>query len=293
MRKFVLAVFLFMMTLTLEAAAEGILPMPEVAPPEEDIEVISLEAVTGAVYTGGNSTDDGGKRKEYHYVSYECYARFSVKLEEEGFTLVSSETLEDGRIKSVVTNGAAELKITYDPETKFVIVEYPPHVFPRDPRKYEDYETVEEGAAFEPANKVSAVFSGWEKVDSYIESWLDERYLPSKRWDDPFESEKDAQLIMVKMEVAYDGLSDIVAHDLFNSVGLRIGEEFISCKHKGRMIDEQSIWDDDDKVGGPVSFTYAMTFALTDEQLEHIDEAAVTFTDMNYAVPYVCFLNRR
>lgn len=271
------------------ACAESILPLPQTPPPIMDEEVISLEAVTRASRYRKDNTEEGGLLCYYSGVSYQCYERFGVKLGEEGFSLVSGETREDGTIVSTVTNGAFELIIEYEPENEYARVTYPPHAFPRESIRYEDYVVVRDGDAVELFEGVTATIVGWEKVDSYSYYEIDTNWIPSKRYDYTKETGEDGQMALITFKVDYSRLDDHDIYKLLRSPVLECGEDRIDIKY-GRMVNERQFRWDNDTVSGAQEFTWLIGFALTEEQLERLDKVALTFTDWYGAVPYVYFL---
>ena len=202
---------------------------------------------------------------------------------------MNGETLEDGTIRSVVSDGAIELIIEYDPEGEKAWVTYPPHVFPRERRRYEDYEPVSDGDTIALYEGITATVEGWEKVDAYSYYWISENWIPSKREDRTKQTGEDGQMARVTFHGVYDRLDDRNISELLKDVHLEWGENTISCQY-GRVVEGQTFRYDDDILRGNQEFTCVVCFALTEEQLEHLDEIALTFTDRYSVVPYAYML---
>ena len=297
MYRFVITVILFSLILTTAATAEGILPLPQTPPPIEDIEAISLHGVTGQSLFY-KKADESGIECHYLNVSYACYKRFSIKLAEEGFSLVSAKTDEDGSIHAVVSDGSTELKIDYNidstPNKQEVYVTYPPHVYPRERRYYEDFEVVSDGQVFTPDENISAKPIGWEMVDYYKIHWHETLTSPPRPRTDTYETDEENQMFIVRFEVHYDRKSATNISELLTGSQIRFAGEYVDSTWHGRLSDEYDLETDGDKVvvEGEQTFNYGLAFSLTKEQMEHLDEAAINFVDMDHAVNYVYFLGK-
>ena len=128
---------------------------------------VSLHGATGVTVSERKTAEDGSRIYQYNYVPYECYTRFSVKLAEAGFSLVSAEMLEDGTSRAVVTDGKATLTVDYNQETKKAAVTYSPGVFARDAARYADYIEVKAGEPIPLMEGVTMTIAGWEPVEKW------------------------------------------------------------------------------------------------------------------------------
>ena len=286
-------IFLFLLTTVLlvsGACAEGILPPVSTAPPIVDVETISLDAVLGAISggIGKEKTADGGLLYKYHDISPEAYQRFSVKLGEEGYTLDLGETREDGSVYAQVSSDAAQLTIEYQPESGYLTVTYPPHVFPRAKRYYEDFEPVHNGDVILLDRGITATFQGFEKVDSYSYYEIDTNWIPSKIYNTTKETGEEGQCFLITVNIDYERLDENDVFKVLRSPALMLGGDSVSFR-EGRMVDGTKFRYDNDKLNGVLSFTYVFGFMLTGEEMARLDELALSFTDWNKLVPYVYF----
>ena len=262
----------------IDAGAASILPpIPQ---------VISLPAVTGSGY-GTVSRVEDGYSYSYYSIPYECYARFSVKLGEAGFSLVSSGKTDEGYDRAVVTDGQTQLTIDYDQEGRHAWVTYPVDVCPRVASRYDDYEPVAVGDAIPLAENVTARITGWEKVDYYVTYYYDNNWIPfAKYFDSTMATTDEIQRVLVYFEVEYRRPEDASVSNLLRELYVWGGDESIHYS-KGELTSEAKFsTDSDDRVSDKQTITVAVGFGVDKALLAQPGALALTFTDWNYAVPY-------
>ena len=107
------------------ALSEGILPALQTPQPELT-EIISLHSVTGMEAPEPVQLEDGELEFRYTSVPYSVYLDFGRALTQENYTLVSSETGEDGAAVAVVTkDDSAPVTIRYHEDFREMTVRYP------------------------------------------------------------------------------------------------------------------------------------------------------------------------
>jgi len=251
-------------------------------------QVISLHAVTGCSYSSFDFVSDGGGYRYHYYdVPYAAYARFSVKLGEAGFTLVSSEKTEDGYDRAVVSDGNVTLTLDYDQEAKRAIVTYPLDASPRDAAKYGDYTPVGAGDRIELNEGLTATVIGWKKVDQYVTYYYDNNWIPfAKYCDSEYPSGNGVQQVLVTFEIENERPEDLVTSSLLSGLQVYCDGDEVWCSC-GELTSEASFSiDGDDRLRPKEKITFAVGFGLTDEQAAHPENLAITFTDRNYALRY-------
>ena len=267
-----------------------------IAPAQDSIlpeleQVISLHAVTGLSRPSPDLVSDGGYRYYYYNVPYAAYARFSVKLAEAGFTLVSSEKTEDGYDRAVVSDGDVTLTLDYSQEGEFAMVTYPLDVSPRNARKYDDYTIVGAGDTVELSENLTANVLGWQAMDQYVTYYYDDNWIPVAKYIDHEHTSGDGvQQMLVTFQITNERPDTLDARSLLNGLTVYCDGESVSCDY-GTMSGETHFSTDSDQVLRPKeTITFAVGFALRDEQAAHPENVAVTFTDKNYAVRYAYIL---
>lgn len=263
-------------------ADTGILPVLQ-TPPPEDTYAISLHSATGAAYSSLSTAEGGGYKYNYSDVSYACYTLFSTKLAEEGYILVSSEMLEDGTSRAVVTNGTVTLVMDYNLESKTASVSYPPSVFARDPDLNTDYTEIRDGGQFQVTGHVTAAVTGWNWAgwfynrynDKYVYSGDGTNYIYLHMDVSYFRPEEtDSRYLLKQPELYYDGQPVENAADARGMLSMdgNTPRIYNSSSYKNKM-----------------ESPYAMVFKVTDEQVLHPEKIAITFTDYDNAVRYVYY----
>jgi len=249
-------------------------------------QTISLHAATGKGFTTPDRVN-GGYRYIYYDVPYPAYARFSVKLGEAGFTLVSSEKTEDGYDRAVVSDGNVTLTLDYDQEAKRAIVTYPLDASPRDAAKYGDYTPVGAGDRIELNEGLTATVIGWKKVDQYVTYYYDNNWIPfAKYCDSEYPSGNGVQQVLVTFEIENERPEDLVTSSLLSGLQVYCDGDEVWCSC-GELTSEASFSiDGDDRLRPKEKITFAVGFGLTDEQAAHPENLAITFTDRNYALRY-------
>ena len=245
-------------------------------------QVVSLHAVTGLDRPSDPDRVEDGYRYYYYYVPYSAYTRFSVKLAEAGFSLVSSEKTEDGYDRAVVTDGQTQLTIDYDQEDKCAYVTYPMHAFPRDRAMFDDYEPVAEGDTVQVLENVSVTFGNWEFVDRYY-SYSDGR----------FTAEDGTNILLIHMDVDFYRPENWDVGDVLKNRRVYVGESTVDTTNFGRYnydetdSDLHNVYSASDDLSGKAQFPAVIAIRLTDEQAANPEDIALTFTSMDYATPYV------
>ena len=261
------------------AGAEGILPVLQTPPPEETY-AISLQSTTGAEYSSLDQAEGGGYKYNYPDVSYACYTRFSQKLAEEGYLLVSAETLEDGTSRAVVTDGTVALVIDYNLETHTASVSYPPSVFARDTALYDDYTEIKDGDVIQVTDHATATVTGWQ--------W--KNYVKFEARNEGFLSGNGINCVTLCFDVDYFRPETIYYGSLFRNPVVRYDGQEVEYVSQGLFDNKSDLNNYTSKYGfsgkmeaGP----FALVFKLTDEQLKHPEKTTVTFADHDNAVRYV------
>ena len=242
-------------------------------------EAVSLDSATALSYQSDEETEDGGRRYHYSSVNYDCYNAFGIALGEAGYALVSAETLEDGSSRAIVKNGGGlTLTMDYNLETQKASVVYPAGVYPREPRLYEDYETVRDGEAFSQMQNVVFTPAGWKQVDSY------------KTYYSTVESKDGRQSILVTFEIRNDRQEELYSQDLLSGLTLVVGNMKRNAV-AGMWGGVGQIWNKEkDTTHGPYTGMFRVGFQLTEKQLEHPEDIALIFNAMDGTVRRVYFL---
>ena len=253
-------------------------------------QTISMHSATGKGFPSPERVTDG-YRYYYSSVPYAAYAQFSVKLAEEGFTLVSSEKTEDGYDRAVVSDGDVTLTLDYSQEGEFAMVTYPLDVSPRNARKYDDYTIVGAGDTVELSENLTANVLGWQAMDQYVTYYYDDNWIPVAKYIDHEHTSGDGvQQMLVTFQITNERPDTLDARSLLNGLTVYCDGESVSCDY-GTMSGETHFSTDSDQVLRPKeTITFAVGFALTDEHAAHPENVAVTFTDKNYAVRYAYIL---
>ena len=277
-----------LLLLTGSAGAAGILPVLQTPKPQE-IYAISLHSATGAEFDSFERAEDGGYKYLYSDVSYECYLAFSVKLGEEGYTLVSSETLEDGTSRAVVTDGKATLTMDYQLEAQTAAVSYPPFVYARDAALFGDYTEVRDGDDITVFDGIKATVTGWEKAPYYYRN-------------DSAGSKRSGNILILYLKIDYNRPERMFGGDLIrHRVSLYDGKVRQKDAIGGlvRTFDNLVYNVERDTryntaaspevfLEGKVTKPYAIVVdGLSSEQMEHPEKLSVTFSDYYNAKRYV------
>ena len=253
-------------------------------------QTISLHAVTGVSFTTPDRVE-GGYRYGYYNVSYPCYAQFSLKLGEAGFSLVSSDKTEDGYDRAVVSDGAVTLTLDYSQDDQYAYVYYPLDASPRDAVKYDDFTPIAAGQTVELNENLTATVLGWEAVDRYVTYYYDNNWIPmAKYFDNEYLSGDGIQRMLVTFEIANNRPDSLNAQYLLNSLVVYCDGQKVSCSSGVLTSTAKFSTDGDDTLSPKNTLTFAVGFGLTDEQAAHPERVAVTFTDKNYAIPYAYIL---
>lgn len=257
------------------AAAEGILPMLQ-SPKPREIYAISLHSATGAEFSGIERGEDGGYKYLYNDISYECYLEFSRKLGEEGYALVSAETLEDGTSRAVVSDGQAKLTMDYSLDAGTASVSYPPSVFARDAVLYDDYTEIRDGDQIELYDHVTATVKGWEKVENYYNRSRDSRYY----------SKAGVNYLFFNLEIDYFRPEAMESVELLRHTSVQYGSAVSGYITQGKR-EALNIYNYRGPLSGKVKASYAVVISLTDEQMQHPENVSVTFADHYNKTRYV------
>ena len=245
-------------------------------------QVISLHAITGLDRPYDVNKVEDGYQYSYYGVPYAAYARFSVKLGEAGFSLVSSEKTEEGYDRAVVTDGQTQLTIDYDQESEYAYITYPMHAFPRD-RSLDDCEPVAEGDTVQTLENVSVTFGGWEFVDRYYSGYNGARY----------NIEEGGKIVLIHMDVDFYRPESFYVGDILRDRTVYVGDDTIDTfnfggyKYDPEDPDLHNVYDKGNSVTGKAQFSAAIAIRLTDEQAANPEDIAFTFCSMDYATPYV------
>ena len=248
-------------------------------------QVISLHAVTGLSYSSFSFVSDGGGYR-YHYngVPYAAYTRFSVKLGEAGFTLVSSEKTEEGYDRAVVSDGKFQLTVDYHQENQDVWVWYPEFAHPRARDYFGDFDTVRDGDTLELLENVKVTFTGWEFVDSFYSTSIGAH-----------SNEDGTRHVLIHMDFDFYRAENWDIRDLLPQRALYVGGVPIS----DAMTLGQYTYDPDTSnphqlysgsFTGRAQFSAAIALVLTEEQAAHPEDIAVTFYSADYVTPCVYYL---
>ena len=267
------------------ACAEGgILPVLQTPAPEETY-AISLHQVTGCEYSSLGQAEGGGYMYNYKGVSYAAYSRFSTKLAEEGYMLVSSETLEDGTSRAVVTDGAVTLVMDYNLENKTASVSYPPSVFARDAELYADYTEVKDGDVIQVTDHATAAVTGWKFL--YHLSCGNDYYTGENKncavmtfEVDYFRPESIYYGYLLRMPVVRYEDTEIPVNSLTPTAGRFENDYYVNSSTSYAFSGKMD------------AVPYAICFLLTDEQAKHPEKVTVSFADNDNAVRYVYRLYR-
>ena len=257
----------------LETSRSSILP--------ELKQVISLPGATGVDWVMPEAAEGTGYVYRYQDVGYACYTAFSVKLGEEGFTLVSSETLEDGTARAVVTDGEINLTLDYNMTDRVAALTYPVGAHARDIRE-EDSTQVKEEQSFALLDGVTVTFTGW----NYVKTVLKEN--SSSYTSMPVE--EGCRLLMVTADIQYNNPAPVVRRDILKRLAVHYGEETLEDLHgsyheNNNTLESLSI--NKAVVQGVENFTFAVVVQVTEEQAQHPDQITLTFTDPDQAARYI------
>lgn len=250
-------------------------------------QAISLHAVAWFSRPDSNNIDkrsDGGYRYYYSSVPYSAYERFSNKLAEEGFSLVSSDVTDNGYNHAVITNGEYELEIYYHTEKKDIYVHYPAGVHARDRKFYEDYTIVRDGEVIDLDPNIKATIAGWEPVERFYG-------YRSGKW---FESDDTTQVIILKMDVDYRLPTGMDYYYLIEVGSLVAEGEDSKYITYGKLYVEDdgdmNILDYYDDIAGRDHFTLAIGLRLTKEQAANPEGVAISFRGYNNYTPMIYYL---
>ena len=248
---------------------------------------VSLHGATGVPVSRRDTADDGSRIYLYSFVPYECYARFSVKLAEAGFSLVAAEKTEDGTDRAVVTDGKVTLTVDYDQETKQAAVTYSPGVFARDAARYADYTEAKAGEPIPLMEGVTMTIVGWEPVDKWTLRSVSNMWIPPKVYHDDVNSGDGQQQIYLTIVFSYSRPEENKCKDMVHSRELLYGKKSIDYRW-GTVYGDRTIYPGSDmKLSGmDQTLTTGLAFALTDSQMEHTEETVFSFSDGNYLDRY-------
>lgn len=254
-------------------------PLPEIR------QTISMHAVTGLTFSTPERVE-GGYRYGYSSVPYECYAQFSVKLGEEGFTLVSSETTEEGYNRAVVTDGTVELVLDYDQENKRAYVTYPAGFSPRDAILFDDFTPLEKGQTIDLQESLALTVTGWQAVDYYCDYYYSENWIPSKYYGHDHYTGDGVQQVLVCFEIDDRRPEELSVLYILNNLMVYVDGKSVDINY-GRYTEGSGIYQDSDSTATVNDvFTFGVGFQLTEAQAAHPENVVVTFADKNKAVPY-------
>lgn len=252
--------------------------LPELA------QVISLHAVTGISYSDVKyNSDQGGYIYYYSSVPYAAYARFSAKLGEAGFSLVSTDKTEDGYDRAVVTDGEVELTIDYHQENKYARVIYPPYAHARGRALFDDYDVVSDGDTIEVMENVKVTFNGWEYVDQYYSSYDGTVYS----------SEDGTRIALIHLDVDFYRPETWYVYDLLKGYSVYSGRMPVDGYNFGQYEYEPDssylnyVYSSRNDLSGKAQFSAAIAIRLTEEQAANIGDVSVTFYSTDYTTPYV------
>ena len=117
----VLAVFLLLLS-TCTSCFAGILPDLQSNHTEN---AISLHMILGWSAPEAVLQEDGSYLFDYENVSLMNYSDFGSALAQEGYTLTSSDTTENGFVTAVVSDGTNQFTVKFDPSYNTMSVIYP------------------------------------------------------------------------------------------------------------------------------------------------------------------------
>lgn len=226
---------------------------------------------------------EGGYQYYYSYVPYAAYRRFSIKLGEAGYTLVSSGKTENGQDMAVVTDGEDEITIVYAQENMVAFVSYPPSAHARDRAFPEDYDIVRDGEPFSLGDNITATITGWEPVDQFYYHY---------HGKDVFSTD-GKQLIIILMDIDYRRPTETQYGNLFNFGSVYIGDQTKSILTFGKLRKTEPYYDIQrpyDKITGKTQFQAAIVLELSEKEAADPASIAVTFSGMDNYVPYVYYL---
>lgn len=256
-------------------------------------QAVSLHQSTCKDYYDITHPEDGGTLYRYSGVSYEQYELFSTKLEEAGFTLESSQTLVDGTARAVVSNGEIALTVDYNVDSQEAEVLYPKGVFAKDCVKYDDYTLLQDGDEIQLMEDVSMKVIGWEEVESYVDHYLDNNWIPSKYVENNHISAYGEQMIFMTLEISYNRPDAKSITGLLNDLNVSYGVYNMIYPDRGEVTGDRSIYDDsDNEASGEKEFTFGIGFSLNEAQMEHLDKTAITFMNGDATERYVYYLSR-
>ena len=260
------------------AAAEGILPVLQTPKPQTTY-AISLDSATGACFSKMAANAEGGYDYFYDNVSYACYTKLSQKLGEEGYQLVSAETLESGVSRAVVSNGAVTLTLDYDLENKKATVSYPPFVFPREAALFDDFTELHDGDEITLCDDVTAKVTGWVKANNYYNPGLGKAFY----------SDENNQYIFLTLEVNYNRPEELDSKYLLRDSAAYYGMEAIGTRAQG-ILNNYTVKNYKGMLSWKMVTLYAMVICLTAEQAQHPENTVITFTSYDNATRYVYHL---
>ena len=249
-------------------------------------QVISLHAITGLSWnTPDLVSEGGGYRYHYYDVPYSAYTRFSAKLGEAGFTLVSSERTEDGYDRAVVSDGKVQLTIDYHQENLDAYVYYPQYAHARDRDRFGDYETVRDGDTIESVENVKLTFTGWEFVDRFYSSSYGS-----------YVAEDGRKLALIHVDVDFYRPESWQVQNLFGSSSLYCGGVYVpdalSFGEYAYIPDDSDLHNiyPSNSFIGRAQFQAAIGLVLTEEQAAHPEDIAVSLFSADSVIPYVYYL---
>ena len=245
-------------------------------------QVISLHAVTGCSYSSFDFVSDGGGYRYHYYdVPYAAYARFSVKLGEAGFTLVSTEKTEDGYDRAVVTDGKFQLTVDYHQEDRDLYVYYPEFAHARARDYFGDFDPVRDGDTLELVENVKVTFKGWEFVDRFYSSNIGSH-----------SNEDGTKQVLIHMDIDFYRPENWDISNLLRNRTLFIGDTSVSdamtfgeYKYDPESSDLNKLYGN--SYTGRAQFSAAIALVLTEEQAAHPEDIAVTFFSADYVTPYI------
>ena len=261
------------------AAAEGILPVLQTPKPQTTY-AISLDSATGACFSKMAANAEGGYDYFYDSVSYACYTKLSQKLGEEGYQLVSAETLENGVSRAVVSNGAVTLTLDYDLENKKATVSYPPFVFPREAALFDDFTELHDGDEITLCDDVTAKVTGWVKADKYYNLSIGKSFY----------SDENGLYIFLTLEVNYNRPEELDSEYLLRDPAAYYGMDAIGTQARGILANNNIVRNYKGALTWKMVTPYAVVIYLTAEQAQHPENAVITFTSYDNATRYVYHL---
>ncbi len=273
------------------SAAEGILPgnIVKYAPSISQISFLDVNKPT--------TLSGGGQQYSFRPVWPEIYERFSVKLGDEGYSLVSAEQDEEkGEQVLVVAKDSIQLTLHYSNEEPATMkIDYPRRVKPAEdgPSEYVVPLVVDE--VFEVARAgVKATVTGVTTVSQYTEDWRQVTPWFTRTSSSTYKAETDDEVFLWMSFVEDNQSADFTDRTPFSSLNVKLvtgGEEkayrvqYHGASSRVGYVNTRSTANGD--IAPQTQAAYQCVFEIPRAEFEAADEIYAEIISREYTYKYV------